>query len=76
MGIRVGDLVMIDGNHDCLPGLVIKIRKREVATPHTNYRGKYPPVEVKVEKTAEIVWPTGEIVLVNVDSLMKVEKER
>ena len=76
MDVRVGDLVLMDGTYNQLPGLVIKIKKREVATPHPNFRGKHPPVQVKVEKTAEVVWPTGEVTFTNVDHLIKVEKEK
>ena len=75
MSIRVGDLVVLDGAYSLVPGLVIKTRKREVASPHPNFRGKHPPVEIKVERKAEVVWPDGEVAWHPHEALIKVEKE-
>ena len=75
MSIRVGDLVLLDGAYNLVPGLVIKTRKREVASPHPNFRGKHPPVEVKVERKAEVVWPDGEVGWHLYETLIKVKKE-
>ena len=78
MGIREGDLVILreenkyeDKIHP--PGLVIKVKKREVASPHPNYRGKHPPVEVKVIHSAEVVWPGGYVSYHEVDTLERVK---
>ena len=75
MSIRVGDLVLLEGTYNLVPGLVIKTRKREVASPHPNFRGKHLPVEVKVERKAEVVWPNGEVGWHPYESLIKVKKE-
>ena len=66
--IREGDLVVMsdktDMNDGGETGIVLKIRKREIASPHPNYRGKHPPIELKVVETVEVLWSQGVQVVV------------
>lgn len=66
--LRVGDLVIfrtsLDGDawapdDEFPPGIVINVKRRETASPHPNYSGKHPPIELKVEELAEVMWPDG-----------------
>ena len=59
--IRVGDLVTHCSNEDKDTGIVIRIKKREVASPHPNYKGKNPPIELKVVESVEVMWGDSDI---------------
>jgi len=78
VSIREGDLVVMSNGTDVedrdTTGIVLKIRKREVATPHPNYRGKHPPIEVKVIETVEVLWGHGQIDSHDARSLERVKK--
>jgi hypothetical protein len=55
---------------------VIKIKKREVASPHPNYKGKHPPLELKVVEYIEVMWAPGHIDVHDSSNLKRVKKER
>ena len=53
--LRVGDLVVfrtsLNGDawapdDEFPPGIVINVKRRETASPHPNYSGKHPPIEL------------------------------
>ena len=79
MSLREGDLVVhaidpIESNN-LETGIVLKIQKREVASPHPNYRGKHPPIEVRVEHRVDVMWCHGEITTHLVENLRRVKRE-
>ena len=80
MSLREGDLVV--PNYDTIEndnletGIVLKVKKREVASPHPNYRGKHPPIEVKVEHRVDVMWGRGEITTHLAENLRRIKKER
>ena len=72
MGFRSGDLVQHAESGDT--GIVLKVKRREIASPHTNYKGKNPPVEIKVMHLVEVMWSRGELDLHDANLLVKIEK--
>ena len=73
--LKTGDLVSHANIADYTTGVVIKITKREVASPHPSYRGKFPPLTVTVTKTAEVMWGDGIIEKHDVQELRKIKKD-
>ncbi len=76
---RIGDLVTfrtpVDDDNLVSPGIIIKVRRREIASPHPNYRGRHPPIELKVEEIAEVMWSAGVIDTHNTTDLKRVKKK-
>ena len=69
---RVGDLVQHTESGET--GIVLKVRRREIASPHPNYRGKHPPIEGKVMNLVEVMWSNGTLDLHEAELLIKIKR--